>query len=271
MGGVFIGNAFFGKGQSPSDLGVILWLLSPLFAIFVFLWLRRRIAPDLPLKHGEPATLRALSWYDFAMSMGPGPGIATLVWTLLRAVPFVGDMYFAARIWSKDRLSHSPVLVLRSFSNPGTARLIAKAVAPALGEHAVLVALVHPSQTSAALNAGTHDAWMPLTLGQTNERWREWFRWHLRSALAVVVDASIMGESTAWELATALEVLGRERVAVLVPSGGAQAFPGLMTFEYTHERPAALRFELSKWIRWLIFHGFKSGVQLPAAQASAAE
>ena len=71
--------------------------------------------------------------HRWAMASGPGPGLQTFVWTVLRLVPFVGDFFFAARICAKERLARAPVLYLRSFSDGAAATLLARAVSPALG------------------------------------------------------------------------------------------------------------------------------------------
>jgi hypothetical protein len=240
-------DLFEHSGQS--DGIALLALFSPMSLVLIYFVLNRRIRPDEPLRRGDAATSRALGWYRWAMASGPGPGLRTFVWTVLRFIPFVGEFYFAARICAKERLARAPVLYLRSFSDGAAATLLARAVSPALGRTCVLAALVHPTQSRAALHEGTHDAWAASSFVVGNERWQAWIVERLNESLAAVVDATILSAHTQWELERASEILGPSRVAVLVPRGTPmEDLPASVIFSYDPDDPRPLADPLRQWI-----------------------
>jgi hypothetical protein len=219
-------------------------------AIFVVTWFR--IQPQAALTRGEASTLLAINGYRKMMSWGPGPGAATLIWGILRCVPLLGDWFWSMRICCKEKLAQAPVLYLRSFSNPESSWVLGKAVAPAVGRTAVLATLVHPSQCSAALHRHTHPAWTATPYGVSNESWQDWYLRHLAGALAAIVDASVLTDSTRWELETAYKVLGRDRVAVISTNTDAHLFPGYLVFTYAADQPESLANPISHWIDWVV-------------------
>jgi hypothetical protein len=218
---------------------------------FVITWIRTR--PTCPPVRGELSTVRALRAHRWTMHNGPDVGGATIAWWVLTYVPIFGHLYFASRICGKQRLAQIPVLFLRSFSNRAAAATLAKAVAPAVSRTGVLAALVHPSQTAAALNSSVHYAWGALALVQPNQSWQNWFVRQVHQSMAVVVDASELGESTAWELSVAVEVLGRDRVALLVRRGTPAPSCNCLIFEYDPTDYKALKKMLAAWIEWVAY------------------
>jgi hypothetical protein len=231
-----------------TSLPLIVSFLGPAFSAAVFLAIYQFIQPTKPLVPGEQSTRRALSWLRWTMSVGPGPGLGLLTFVIIRFLPIVGECFWAARIWSKERMAQMPVLFLRSFSHPAAPALLAKAVAPALSRTCVMVALVHPTQTSAALNRRTHEGWIPLTISVPNDRWQDWFLRQLSEALAVVVDASEFTPHLNWEIENSIRVLGRDRVAALVPIGQTVESLDCVIIEFEPKHPATAKRPLKRWI-----------------------
>ena len=114
----------------------------------------------------------------------------------------------------------------------------------------MLAALVHPAQSRAALHKGTHEAWAASSFVVGNERWQAWIVERLKESLAAVVDATILSTHTRWELERASEILGPNRVAVLVPQKGTpmEDLPASVVFSYDPGDPRTLADPLSQWI-----------------------
>jgi hypothetical protein len=276
-GAFLTGSALFGsvlsvgdakRGGDPYFYAVLMFFMALVISFWMRIWLR----PGQPLVAGEASTNRARRWRRRSMTYGPQPGAAQLVWLIIKAIPLFGDFMWAGRIWSKQRLAQAPVLFLRSFSHQDSALLLGKIVSPAISRVSVVAALVHPSQTAAALNAKTHDAWTPMTFGVANEVWQNWYLKRLTTAVAVVVDAGILSDATRWELEQALRVLGPHRVAVLTSKDSTLSLPGGTVFVYDVARPFHTMCVLSRWIDDVMdaMYGSAAHVARPSTRANAA-
>ncbi len=239
--------------------------ISVLSPIVMLLVMQRWLKPESPLYPGERSTHLAFRFYRFAMRYGPGGFLQTVFFILLRLIPFVGDFYWAARIWTKQRLAQTPVLFLRSFAHKSTGLIFGNIVLPALYRRAVVVTLVHPSQTGAELNQLVHMAWTPSIFSVPNERWEEWFKRRLSTALAVVVDATVLTPSTEWELKTAASVVGADRVAVLAPKGLRKYLSNCTLIEFSSDDPKAARPAVEQWMDGVMARVFETA--LPAKRA----
>jgi hypothetical protein len=239
----------------PGDVRFFLWFFAPLVWITVYTVFRYRLRPTLPLARGDRATWRVIRWHRWAMAIGPGHGIASLAWMMVRLIPLLGDCYWAVRICSKERLARSPVLYLRSFSSKESASLLADVVAPALVRTCALTSLVHPSQTNAALQSRVHPAWGASAFAVSDAQWQAWYVAQLETALAVIVDASDLSLSTAWELETAAAMLGPTRVAVLLPESSSPPAVNCTVLRYAPSRQW-LAAEATKWIDGVLVEQF---------------
>jgi len=254
----------FGKDLTAGTIVITFALL--IVSIACFALMRDRLRPTEPLTAGDASTERAFRWRRWSMAYGPQPGWGQLLWLVMRAVPILGDVLWAARIYSKERLARAPVLYLRSFAYADSARILGEVVAPAASRVAVVAALIHPSQTTASLNQRTHEAWTPLTFGVSNDQWREWYLKELESALAVVVDAGVLSEHTRWELDNAGRILGRDRVMVVGPAGTVGLLPDYWVIEYDTADLRAARNSLTQWLERVVASSFGVAHQSAARQ-----
>lgn len=252
LGSYLLVAGMYGRDHDISLFGLIACSVSAVASISVFMFFRVRLRPDAQPAAADPSTARAFRWYRWAMSFGPGPGLATFIWAAARLLPFVGDTFWAARICSKQRLAKAPVIFLRSFSSDASAELLGNCVAPAIGGTCVVSALVHPLQTSIRLHRATHSAWTATSIVVGDVQWQSWIVQQFRKATAVVVDATVLSENLRWEIDEALRVLTPSAVTILVPVERVAAFPRGNVLGYDPENLPRLANQLQTWIHRVV-------------------
>lgn len=263
----FIGSSFVVAAPSGlvgdiSPISLTLWLVNAASTSCLYVVFQRRLRPRQPL-FADSHALAAFRWYRWCMSFGPGPGFATILWTVARVIPVVGDLFWVARICAKEKLSHAPVLFLRSFNSDVAAQNLTKGVIPAVSSRCVMSALVHQAQPGSRLNRMIHSAWTPTTVAVIDSEWQGWIVAQLRTAFAVVLDATMLSAATRWELEQATQIVGCDAVAVLVKSGQRGDFCNAVVFEYDEHEIARIQPALESWLDGVIDQRFRR----PAAAA----
>jgi hypothetical protein len=261
LAGDFLG--VWGSLLFAEDIGSRLWLyvINPLaLLISCFVW-HRVVRPAEPMVPGASDGRRTLALYRFGMLPG---ALLNWRWLLLRTVSFlfllvspalagISDLVmlslFIIRYFTKERLSLTPLLYLRSFNHPDVALVASKIVAPVV-EYAVVDAVVHPRQRGSELHGKLRFSTPQLsTFALSDAHWQDWIAARMRCCMGVVVDATAASGGLSWELEQALEIVPRAHIVFLVPLNSAAPDPGVKTITYDPRQPKHAAKELTDWVK----------------------
>jgi hypothetical protein len=179
--------------------------------------------------------------YRWAMKFGK-----TFAVLNLPTMPF----YLLFRYQLIEQLSSAPILYFRSFHHGAAARTFGLIVAPVASRYGVVKGLVHPLQPLTTIHAETSMVDRARFEVAPDDDWRAWVETKLKTCSAVVADVTFESGNLAWEVATAVSIVGPQRVAVLVGSDrGLDLDPDLTRIEYRPDKHGIrqARRELRSW------------------------
>lgn len=160
-------------------------------------------------------------------------------------------LYLWSRYWVLDRFSCRPILYFRSFRYADGPTAFGRIVSKAARHYGVLMAIVHESQTGSSLQRLTGFADQANTAVLPDQEWQAWVLKRLETASAVIIDATELSESLAWELDAARTRVGVDRILVLVGKGADTALSeDIATLEYDLDDKSSVRSSTSKLREW---------------------
>lgn len=137
-------------------------------------------------------------------------------------VPLIGGvmflfiyLYLFVRFELKQLLLTRPILYLRSFHSDAAALAFARIVVPVASRYGVLAGLVHSVQPAHVLQQRVPTLDRGSFVEVSDERWREWVKHALASCHLVIIDVSNPTDSVKWELKTAMDMIGPQRIVLL--------------------------------------------------------
>lgn len=121
-------------------------------------------------------------------------------------------LYLQIRFQLKQLLVAHPIIYLRSFHSDAAALAFARIVAPVASRYGILAGLVHSVQPAHMLQQNVSTLARGGFVEVSDDRWREWVRQALASCHLVIIDVSNSTESVKWELETATNIVGPQRI-----------------------------------------------------------
>lgn len=127
--------------------------------------------------------------------------------------------YCVTRYAIVNRLEMYPILYLRSFSDPESAKVYAHIIAPTAGLYAPLVGMVHATQSLSSIFSQAHPAFQARLLACDESTWRNWIESKMLSAMIVVFDLTSATSGVLWELELARRIVTPDKIVIIGPGG----------------------------------------------------
>jgi hypothetical protein len=179
-------------------------------------------------------------------------------YNVIRVLPLpvllvIGHPFVLPYLWLRflvfEAMAERPIIYLRAFRYVQGPTAFGRIVFKVARRFSVIVAIVHQAQRGSALMRHTSILEQPRTALLPDDRWQTWVVERLKTASAVIIDATVQTDALAWELDHARSVAGLDRTCVLIQRGGTRP-EEVFCLEYELDRRSvkAVRTALKQWL-----------------------
>jgi hypothetical protein len=236
--------------QAALDVGIA---AAALLLLLPQAWLvHRLVRADLDAAADPASFRRAVTLYRVTRWAGPGAGWrSACAFVLSRLADPTGYCFFLARYFATEKLKRAKVIYLRAFHEPQADSLTAEAIVP-LTARLPVEAWVHDRPADEGVYKHRSAGLAVRRVRVDDANWQLWLEHQLRSALAVIIDASRDGAAVSYELKLALQLMARDRIIVLLPEGTREPRSGLCSLTFDVPSPGQAARPLAAWLERIV-------------------